>query len=66
MQNFTGTPPKPTMTGKEGKRKSGLQNLAAYYQSLFDIDENFYYYSSDDYQNAKRKFVKYLMKHRAV
>ena len=54
------------MTGKDGKRKSGLQSLAAYYQSLFDIDENFYHYSSDDYQNAKRKFVKYHMKHRVV
>jgi hypothetical protein len=66
MENFTGKPAKPKMTGKDGKRKSGLQNLAAYYQGLFDIDENFDHYSSDDYQNAKRKFVKYHMKHRKV
>ena len=54
------------MTGKDARSENGLQNLAVYYQSLFDIEENFNHYSWNDYQNAKRKFVKYLMKSRAV
>ncbi len=66
MLNFTGTPAKPKMIGKDGGSENGLQNLAVYYQSLFDIEENINHYSWNDYQNAKRKFVKYLMKHRAA
>ncbi len=66
MLNSTGTPTKPKKGGKDGKGKNGLQSLAAFYQSLFHIEENIYHYSSDDYQNAKRKFVQYLMKNRAV
>ena len=54
------------MTDKDIRNESGLQKLAAYYQSLFDIEENFNYYSTDEYQNAKRKFVKYLMNNRAL
>jgi hypothetical protein len=66
MQNFTGTPAKPKMTGRDAQSENGLHNLAMYYQSLFDIEENINYYSWNDYQNAKRKFVKYLMKSRTA
>ena len=66
MQNTTGTPEKPKKTGRNARTESGLQSLTIYYQSLFDIEENFNHYSWNDYQNAKRKFVKYLMKSRAV
>lgn len=64
MQNFIETTMKPKMIGNDVKIENGLQSLVAYYQSLFDIEENVNYYSSDEYQNAKRKFVKYFMKNR--
>ena len=52
--------------GKEEQSNNGLQNLVAYYQSLFDREENYNHYSPDDYQNAKRHFVKYLLNTRAM
>ena len=66
MQIFIEVPEKAKMTEKDVKNESGLQKLAAYYQSLFEIEENYNYYSTDEYQNAKRKFVKYLMLNRAL
>lgn len=66
MQIFFKTTTKPKMAGKDIKIETGLQRLATYYQSLFDIEENFNHYSKDEYQNAKRKFVKYLMNNRAL
>jgi hypothetical protein len=56
----------PKMAGRDARDENGLQNLAMYYQSLFDIEENVKHYSRNDYQNAKRKFVQYLMKNRAA
>jgi len=64
MQNFTETPTKPKMISKVVKGENGLQSLVAYYQDLFEIEENYHHYSRNDYQNAKRKFVKHLMKSR--
>ena len=58
MQNLAKT------SDKDLKSENGLQNLVEYYKNTFDRVENIYYYSPDDYQNAKRKFVKYLMKNR--
>ncbi len=66
MQNFTETTTKPKMIGNDVKIENGLQSLVAYYQSLFDIEENLNYYSSNEYQNAKRKFVKYFMINRVI
>ena len=66
MQNFTGTTMKPKMICKEVKSENGLQSLVAYYQSLFDIEENLNHYNRNEYQNAKRMFVKYLMNNRAL
>ena len=54
------------MIGNDVKIENGLQSLVAYYQSLFDIEENLNYYSSNEYQNAKRKFVKYFMINRVI
>lgn len=65
MLIFMDAPEKPKTACKDLKRETGLQKLAAYYQSLFEIEENVNYYSNDEYQNAKRKFVKYLMNNRA-
>lgn len=45
---------------------NGLQRLVAYYQRLFERDENVNHYSPEDYQNAKRKFVKYLLDSRVM
>jgi hypothetical protein len=66
MQNFTGPFMNPRMIEKDTRDENGLQSLAMYYQSLFDIEENLNHYSWNDYQSAKRKFVKYLMKSRSV
>ncbi len=42
----------------------GLENLVAYYKKMFDRKENLDHYSPDDYQNARRSFVKYSLKNR--
>lgn len=51
---------------KIGESTNGLQRLVAYYQNLFERDENLNHYSPNDYQNAKRKFVKYLLDSRVM
>lgn len=66
MQRFTVTYTKPRMVGKNAGSENGLQGLAVYYQSLFDIEENINHYNWKDYQNARRKFVKNLMRTRVV
>lgn len=66
MQNFAAMTSEPTKNSNDDRSENGLQNLVAYYQSLFDRDENLNHYSADDYQNAKRKFVKYLLHTRAM
>ena len=65
MQNFSEATSKSKVIDNN-KSENGLQKLAEYYQSLFDIEENFNYYSRNEYPNAKRKFVKYLMNSRTV
>jgi hypothetical protein len=57
---------KPKVNDKDEKSENGLLNLVVYYQNLFDRDENVNHYSSNDYQNAKRKFVKYSLKNRKI
>jgi hypothetical protein len=52
------------MKGGNKRSKNGLINLVEYYQNVFDRYENIHYYSSKDYQNAKRSFVKYSLKKR--
>jgi hypothetical protein len=54
------------VSSKDAKSDNGLQILAIHYQALFEIEENSNHYNWNDYQSAKRKFVKYLMKSRAV
>ena len=46
---------------KDMEPENGLVNLVRYYQNMFDREENILYYSPDNYQNAKRKFVKYSL-----
>jgi len=66
MQNFAEKPAKPEANDRDLKNENGLQSLVAYYQKLFDIKENLDHYNPDDYQNAKRSFVKYLLKNRTI
>ena len=66
MRNFSGTTTKPQMIDNNKMSENGLQRLVIHYQSLFDIEENYNYYSRNEYQNAKRKFVKYLLNNRAL
>ena len=66
MQNSAEKTMKPKMNDKDEKSENGLLNLVVYYQNLFDRDENINHYSSNDYQNAKRKFVKYSLKNRKI
>ena len=65
MHNFSGTTTKPQMINNK-KNENGLQKLVLHYQSLFDIEENYNYYSRNEYQNAKRKFVKFLLNSRML
>jgi hypothetical protein len=48
------------------QHENGLLRLVAYYQNLFDKEENLKYYSSEDYQNESRDFVKYHLKFRGM
>jgi hypothetical protein len=65
MHTFSGTTSENQMVNNK-KSENGLEKLVLHYQSLFDIEENVNYYSHNEYQNAKRKFVKYLMNIRAL
>ncbi|MFT5729516.1 MAG: hypothetical protein ACI8PB_003687 [Desulforhopalus sp.] len=51
---------------KNMEPENGLVNLVRYYQNIFDREENILYYSPENYQNAKRKFVKYSLKSRPI
>ncbi len=66
MQNFAKTTTKLEAMYQGEQSVNGLQNLVNYYQKLFDRKENLDYYSPEDYQNAKRCFVKYLLKNRGL
>lgn len=66
MQNGTQISIKPKKKDTYVKSENGLENLVAYYQNLFERAENIHHYSPDDYQNAKRKFVKYSLKNREM
>ncbi len=66
MRNFAKTTTRPKAVYRDEQRANGLQNLVAYYQKLFDREENRDHYSPEDYQNAKRCFVKYLLKNRGL
>ncbi len=57
---------KPKRSATNLKNENGLQNLVAYYQDLFKREENLKHYSPDDYQNAKRNFVKYSLSTRNI
>jgi hypothetical protein len=63
---FIKTAIKTKTTTTDLKCENGLQNLVTYYQNLFDREENLNHYSPDDYQNAKRNFVKYSLNIRAT
>ena len=66
MQKFAAMTTESAQNSNDDSNENGLQNLVMYYQSLFDRDENLNHYSADDYQSAKRKFVKYLLDTRAM
>lgn len=66
MQNLAEKTTRPGANDRNLQSENGLQNLVVYYQKLFDIQENVDHYSPSDYQNAKRSFIKYLLKKRAL
>ena len=41
---------------------SGMRLLLKRYRKIFRIPENTYYYSTEDYKDAERKFVKYMLR----
>jgi hypothetical protein len=57
---------KSKIAGGNARGENGLQSLTEYYQELFDIEENINHYSQDEYQNARRKFVKYFITNRLL
>ena len=64
MQNLAEKTTRQEVNYEKLKFGNGLKKLVIYYQDLFDIKENLNHYSPSDYQNAKRRFVKYLLKNR--
>lgn len=66
MKNHDETISETAIELKVVKNENGLQRLVMHYQDLFETDENLKYYSAHDYQNAKRKFVKYLLDSRGM
>lgn len=60
MEKGTETTIKPQVVDREAKTNNGLQNLAAYCHSLFEIEDNCNYHNTPEYRNAKQKFIKYL------
>jgi len=54
------------MNDKNLKPENGLVNLVTHYQKMFDREENTPYYNPNDYQKAKRKFVKYSLNKRSM
>ncbi len=66
MQDHILTLRKKINIHREMKQGNGLENLVAFYQDQFEIEENINHYNEIDFQIAKRKFVKYLMDHRTL
>ena len=54
MHNFSGTTTKPQMINNK-KSENGLQKLVLHYQSLFDIEENYNYYSRLEERRVGKK-----------
>jgi hypothetical protein len=46
---------------KKYTKNTGLELLLKRYKKVFQIPENINYYSVEDYQKAKRKFLKYAL-----
>jgi hypothetical protein len=46
---------------KEYTKNAGFELLLKKYKKIFQIPENINYYSEEDYQKAKRKFLKYVL-----
>ena len=43
---------------KKGMKNSGVVGLISKYRKMFRIAENLNYYSSEDFADAERKFIK--------
>jgi hypothetical protein len=48
------------------KNKYGIRLLIKRYRSLFRTPENQNYYSEEDYRQAERKFLKYVLEQRRI
>jgi hypothetical protein len=47
---------------EKGRTKNtGLERLLKEYKKMFRVPENLNYYSKEDYQEAERKFLKYVL-----
>jgi hypothetical protein len=46
---------------KDSNENEGIKLLLEYYRNIFRTAENMNYYSSDDFQIAERKFLKFKL-----
>ena len=44
----------------------GLKNLIARYRRVFHLPENVDYYSKQDFKNAERQFIKFMLKNQEL
>ncbi len=49
---------------KYDTNNDGLQNLIAMYRKAFYLPENINHYSEQDFKNAERQFVKFMLQNR--
>lgn len=45
----------------EARNNTGIKLLLEQYRKQFRIPENIEYYSPEDYRNAEKKFLKYVL-----
>ena len=51
---------------RDCSKKDGLENLITLYRKAFQLPENINYYSEQDFKNAERQFVKFMLHTRAL
>ena len=66
MTDNVDTAKKLKLHTRDVENEHGLENLVAYYKKMFARRENLDHYSPEDYKNARRCFVKYLLKNRKI
>ncbi len=51
---------------KNDSKADGLKNLIAIYRKAFHLPENINHYSDQDFKNAERQFIKFMLQNREL